>query len=247
MEFVVRKNNIIIVIPSRLKSKRLPNKPLLLIHGKPMIIWVADRIKKLNIDYIVATDSKEIMKECLKNDHKAILTPKKLNSGTDRIAYLSKNYLSRYKYFINVQGDEPLINLQNVKKIIENTERYKNAFITAISKIKNKKNNKSFVKVALTKNNKILYLSRSPIPYNEKQMTRFKIVGIYSYSKSFLNKFSQIKIGKIENFEKIEQLRCIEGELDIYGVEVGKSFPSIDTIDDLRYFRKLSINYFKKT
>ena len=64
MEFVVRKNNIIIVIPSRLKSKRLPNKPLLLIHGKPMIIWVADRIKKLNIDYIVATDSKEIMKEC---------------------------------------------------------------------------------------------------------------------------------------------------------------------------------------
>jgi len=242
---MVKKKDTIIVIPSRINSKRLPNKPLLKIHGKPMILWVADRIRSLNLNYVIATDSKRILNLCLSNEHKAILTPKYLQSGTERISYLSKNQLKEYSYFINVQGDEPLVNLKHVKKIIKFSKIYKDAFLTAITKISTNKNNPSFVKVAFTKKNRIVYLSRSLIPFSKDKIKLHKIVGIYSYSKNFLKKYSKVKIGKLELIEKIEQLRCIEGCLDIFGIEVGKSFKSVDTHKDLSYFNKIPLVKFK--
>ena len=239
-------NDTLIVIPSRLKSSRLPNKPLANIHGYPMIYWVANRIKNAKIcDYVVATDSSQIEEVCKKYDINVIMTSVGCRNGSERVWEVSKQL--SYNYYCNVQGDEPLIDTNGVKKFILQSKKYDNTFVQAVTNIKKTNNDISEVKVAVDKHNRIRFLSRLPIPLyrDSSNNEKIKCVGLYFYDKAFISSFANTQEGCLENIECIEQLRCIENDLKITAVSVDFESLSVDTENDLNHIRSFELKKFE--
>ena len=153
------KNDLLIVIPSRLNSKRLKRKPLQKIGGKTLIELVYENIKKIkNYKILVATDSFKILNVLKKRNIPCALTSKKHISGSDRVSEISKN--TKFKWILNLQGDEPLININDIKKLISKTLKYnkKNSdFVVSTLYIKKKfkKNKKNEVKLIVNRKNKV--------------------------------------------------------------------------------------------
>ena len=117
------KNDLLIVIPSRLNSKRLKRKPLQKIGEKTLIEFVYENIKKINnYKIIVATDSVKILNTLNKINIPCVLTSKKHKSGSDRVAEVARK--TNFKWILNLQGDEPIINIKDIKKLISNTLKY---------------------------------------------------------------------------------------------------------------------------
>ena len=237
----------LIVIPARMKSQRLKRKMLLNIHGHPMLYWTVSRIKKMDFcDYIVATDSAEILNFCEKHNFKCLMSSPECVNGTERVYEISKKIES--ETYINVQGDEPLISKENVKRIIE-TKFQDNAFSVALTEYKHFENDISDVK-ALVAKDAIIELSREdPKILMAKKLHPDiseigRVIGLYSYKKSFLEEFFSIKPGPRELSENIEQLRCIENNMKINGLFVGNATKSVDTFHDLEKMRKIpKINF----
>ena len=237
----------IILIPSRLAAKRLPNKPLLKIDGKSLIMHVYDNAIKCKIGRVfVATGDKKILNEIKKNGGKSIKTIKKHDTGTDRIFEALKNHkLSNLEFVINLQGDEPLINIKDIKNLVKITMKNKYCISTLACKISNKKiyKNKNIVKVFTT--NKISYNKAS----NAKNFSRtariqknkniYHHIGIYMYKLSTLKKFVKLHQTNNEKKEKLEQLRAIDNNIKIH-VILAKSKPiGIDTKQDYMEIKKL--------
>lgn len=240
-------NDTLIVIPSRLNSTRLPNKPLLDIHGHPMIYWVANRIRKSNIcDYVVATDSLQIETICKQENINVVMTSTDCKNGTERVAEVSNKL--NYKYFCNVQGDEPLINTVGVKDFILKAKKHKNAFVQAITEIQNQTNDTSEVKVSVDNRKRIRYLSRLPIPYSrdQKSTLRHKCLGLYLYDRTFISSFIKLREGSLEKSECIEQLRCIENDLVLIAEKVDFDSISVDTSSDLNLVRSIKKEDFER-
>lgn len=240
-------NDTLIVIPSRLNSTRLPNKPLLEIHGHPMVYWVANRIRKANIcDYLVATDSNEIENVCKQENINVVMTSPDCKNGTERVAEVSKKF--NYKYFCNVQGDEPLINIAGVKDFILKAKKHKNAFVQAITETQKNTNDTSEVKVSVDDKKRIRYLSRLSIPYirNQKSNLRHKCLGLYLYDRTFISSFIKLREGYLEKAECIEQLRCIENDLVLIAEKVDFDSISVDTSSDLKYVRSIKKEHFER-
>ena len=237
-----------IVIPARENSTRLPNKLLIEVNGKPIIRWTVENCLKIkNIDrVVVATDSKRI-EEVLKGlDIDIFITPDNIKSGSDRIAYVLK--FIDDENIINVQGDEPLINSEDIERL---AEVLKNEEITTLAYPLEREedfNNPNVVKVVLDRNNYALYFSRSPIPYPrdipfnqlKKGFKFYKHIGIYGYKKDILYKFSyQLGHSPIEDIEKLEQLRFLYNGYRIKVVEAKEETIGIDTEEDLKKFKQL--------
>ena len=230
---------IIGVIPARYQSSRLPGKPLKDIHGKPMIYWVAKRVEASDLkEYFVATDDDRIFDICQEYLIPCVMTSKKCLNGTERIAELASKV--KADYYVNVQGDEPCIDISAINIFVASLRRYSKVnFIQAVSKITN--NNllldDSIVKVAMTEDNEVLYYSRSPIPYprgvNKNEAVYYRCLGLYLYSRDFLYKYSSMSSTKLENTEHIEQLRILENKIIIKAVELNDDGMSVDTHDDL--------------
>jgi 3-deoxy-manno-octulosonate cytidylyltransferase (CMP-KDO synthetase) len=236
----------LIVIPARLKSTRLPNKPLEKIHGYPMIYWVGKRIKDANIcDYVVATDSVEISDVCKKYDINVVMTSETCKNGSERVAEVAGN--SGYKYYCNVQGDEPLVNVEGVRKFIKEAISFKNTFVQAITHVQHIKNDITEVKVALDLQDRVRFLSRSPIPFdrNSSGDVNFKCIGLYLYERDFILKYIKISEGYLEGIECVEQLRCIENDLPIVAIRVNFDSISIDTLEDLKLARSYPASHYK--
>jgi 3-deoxy-D-manno-octulosonate cytidylyltransferase len=236
--------NTMIVIPARLNSKRLPAKILAEIHGKPMIYWVAMRALSSELArVIVATDSEEVISVCKSHNIPATLTSDKCENGTERVFEVSRQFPDM-EYFINIQGDEPLINVEVIREMM-GVEVNKWSFYTAISKISLEENNPSEIKVALGENDRIRFASRSLIPYfRDTQGVRYKIHGVYLYSKEILSKYVSYAPGELELSEAVEQLRCIERDIPIYGVKTSTTERSVDTMDDLQYMRNIPFSHY---
>lgn len=225
-------NNVLIVIPARLKSERLPGKLLLPIHGKPMIYWTYMRAVRAKIaDVIVATESVEMEKALSMLDIPFVSTSSECKNGTERVFEVSQ-FFPDIRFFINVQGDEPLLNPESLRALyLDGLEE--DVFKTAISETR-ERNNPSEVKVALSNDNRIRFASRSLIPYNKNDNQKyFKIHGIYSYSRDVLNTFVQKEPGTLELLESVEQLRCIEHDIPLKGVVTPHTEVSVDTQSDL--------------
>jgi 3-deoxy-manno-octulosonate cytidylyltransferase (CMP-KDO synthetase) len=247
------KNNktVIAVIPARLGSTRLPNKPLLDIEGKPLIIRTCESVKKSkSIDNIfVATDSTEIEKVCKDYDIKVLMTSIDCKSGTDRIYEGIKNNNIRADYILNVQGDEPLINHIDIDNLIFDFSYFNDDAGTIITEIKSMEEllNPSVVKVVITNQNEALYFSRCPIPFIrdceiEEYLENhkfYKHVGIYLYKYSTLEFFVKEKQTKLELAENLEQLRLIENGKKIYCHEIFSRIQGVDTAEDLEKVRKI--------
>ncbi len=230
---------IIGVIPARYDSTRFPGKPLALINGKPMIqhVWENSSKSKLINELYVATDDKRIYDAVNSFWGNAVMTSKKHKSGSDRIGEVIKS--KTCDIVVNIQGDEPFINPMNIDKAIMPLLKDKNINVSTLcTRIKQKDeiDNPNVVKAVLDKRGFALYFSRYAIPYNRdntKNVTYYKHMGLYVYRKKYLLEFIKLKPSKLEEIEKLEQLRILEnGERIKVEVTNVDSF-TIDTKEDL--------------
>jgi len=230
-----------IVIPARLKSSRLKNKPLITIDKLPLIIHVLKRCKmsKYASDIIVCADDKKIVDIVDKHGGRAVLTSKKFKNGTERIAsVLAKE---NYKIEVDVQCDEIFVNPADIDKLIKFHEQnlHFDIIIPHVDLTKTE-NNQNIVKIVHNKFNKILYLSRANIPYffrNNKCKLK-KHLDFISFKRSALKKFSKLKKTFNEKIEGVELLRALENDFNIGTIKFNNNNFSINTPGDLKKAKK---------
>ena len=224
------------LIPSRLNSTRLKNKPLLEIDGLPIIVHTLKRamLSKRLDKILVCTDSKKILDVVEKYGGNAILTSTKHKNGTERIAEVANKFNA--KLIIDIQGDEPLVDPKDIDKVVDFHLKNKKFDIVVPSMVsKYNSSSKNLVKVVFNKSGKILYFSRSLIPFDfkNKKPIYFKDLSIVSFLPKALAKFAREKMGYLEKIEGIELLRALENDLNIGTfISKGTSF-SVDVNDDL--------------
>jgi len=240
----------IILIPSRLAATRLPNKPLLKVNGISIINHVYQKAKSSKIgDVFVATGDEEIFEEVTKEGGKCILTEKDHQTGTDRIfeAYQKLN-IKDIDYIINLQGDEPMIDIEDIKNLNSNTIKNKSEIATLACKIKDKNilNKSNIVKVItdekISKENMSranTFLREFSFNYNANI---YHHVGIYIYKVSTLEKFVNLKQSKNETEQRLEQLRAIDNEIEINVILANSSPIGVDTKEDFLELKKI-MNY----
>lgn len=233
----------IIVIPARMGSKRLKNKPMIILKGKTMIERTFLQCSKaFDRDLIyIATDSKIILKLCKEKKIKCILTSKNCLTGTDRVAEVAKKI--KVDSYINVQGDEPFFNPLDIKKLAQISKKNPDKILNGYCRISNKKNYNSpnIPKVIFSKSNKLLYMSRSPIPGNKKSKFKeaYRQVCAYVFPRKKLLAFKKNKKTRFENIEDIEILRFLELGFDVQMVKLSETSKSVDTKTDLKAILKL--------
>lgn len=226
------------IIPSRYASSRFPGKPLADILGKPMIWWVYNQAKKVNelSEVYVATDDKRIEEVCLGYSIPVVMTSNTCRNGTERVAEAAKKLSA--DIYVNIQGDEPIIEpsvIQTLVKSMLDNESINCA--TLKMKLYNPVDvvNGTITKVVNDKDNNVLYLSRSPIPYPKASIdyNYYKHIGLYAYRSNVLFKFNGLPIGELEKTEDIEILRLLENGIKINVKEVVSKSIAVDTEKDL--------------
>lgn len=231
----------VIIIPARYKSSRFPGKPLALILGKPMIIWVAELCAKvLPIEFVyIATDDLKIQEVVEGAGFNAIMTSENALTGTDRIAEAANQIDA--DIYINVQGDEPLLNPNDILSIIDTKKKYPNQIINGYCKIGSTEDPKSLniPKVVFNENNQMIYMSRQLIPgtklNNPKPPSYFKQVCIYAFNKRELTEYVNFgRKGTLERYEDIEILRFLDIGLTIRVVETENSSLAVDAPEDVK-------------
>ncbi|MDB9811131.1 3-deoxy-manno-octulosonate cytidylyltransferase [Candidatus Pelagibacter sp.] len=239
-------NKTLILIPSRMAATRLPGKPLFKINNLSIISHVFKRAEEANIgEVVVATEDQEILDDVVKNGGRAILTSKIHKTGTDRIFEAYKKLgIKNVEYILNLQGDEPDINKDDIIKL-NNLMDENNADIgTLAAVIKDNKvlNDKNVVKVITessleTKNfSKAIDFSRENLP---KTKNIYHHVGIYSYKTNILEKFVSLDQTKNEIKNKLEQLRALENQIKInVGLSDSTSI-GVDTEEDYLAIKKI--------
>lgn len=232
--------NTFIVIPARKSSTRMLEKPLVDIHGKPMIVRVWEKAVACQLGPVIVACCCEDIKEVI---HQvggiAIVTPADLPSGTDRVAEAVKIFdpKKEYEIVVNLQCDLPTINPNDLKRIIEPFARSDVDISTLAAPIKDKDDvsNPNVVKVAIS-HSKGLYFSRSAIPYGAK--TYYHHIGVYGYRRKALEKFASLSPSPLEESEKLEQLRALEERMSIGVVCVDNIPQSVDVQEDLKKVRQ---------
>lgn len=242
---------ILIAIPSRIGSTRLPDKAILDINGKPMIRHVYDRAMESECgDVIVATDDIRIRDIIEMAGGIAIMTDPYLPSGTDRIYAAYKKMKKEYDIIINLQGDMPNVKPYVIQEVVNIIKEKKEADIaTIVVKIIKEDDikNPNIVKTAISfkeneKYQQAIYFSREAIPSNlrnENKVEYFHHLGIYGYTKNSLENFVNFKSSYLENCEKLEQLRALENGMKIYTGFANEVPISIDTKGDLEIARNI--------
>lgn len=234
--------NIAAIIPARFNSSRFPGKPLADIKGNPMIYWVyerASRIKGIEM-VVVATDHHKIYEKCVELGMNVIMTSDFHRNGTERICEVSQEIEA--DYYITLQGDEPLFEIENVEFLIEQSiNKPEIECATLMTRFKNPVDviNSTTPKVVTNNNSEIIYISRSPIPYpkNELSYSFYKPLGQYFFTKGALNNYQKLDMGPLEKAEDIELLRFIENNYSVKIFEVESASIAVDTPKDLERVR----------
>ncbi len=244
-------SKIVGIIPARYASKRLPAKLTLEIGGKSILQHTYENAckSKLLDEIIIAVDDERIAELCDSFGARYFLTPKEISSGSDRVAYVVKNFINA-EIIVNIQGDEPFINPKTIDLAIEpllfDTKVEVSSLMTPIIDYKDLEN-PSVVKVVFDYENYALYFSRSKIPHLRDAKTQrehinsglyFKHIGLYVYKRNALLKFTSYEQTDLEKAEKLEQLRMLETGMKIKMVQTDYSSVSIDTAEDLRLARR---------
>lgn len=234
-----------IIIPARYGSSRYKGKPLVKILGREMILRVADicakAVSKKNL--YIATDNKKIANLIIKENLNVVMTSSKCLTGTDRVAEAAKKI--KAKIYINVQGDEPLVNPRDIRRVINAKKIYPNHVICGYDKIHSYENPSStnLPKVVVNQNKELIYMSRSLVPGNKKKIKNssyFKQVCIYAFNKKELSKFySKKKKGLVEEAEDIEILRFFDLDIKIKMIKLNSSSVAVDEVKDVRKAEKI--------
>lgn len=249
-----------VLIPARLASSRLPNKPLADIGGQPMIVRVAQRAMFSSaLSCVVATDDQQILSACQQAQVPAVLTRADHPSGSDRLAEASTLLgLDDDDIVVNVQGDEPLMNPRLIDAVaLELHQRPDCAMSTAAHAIGTAQDflNPNVVKVVLDRRGTAQYFSRAPIPWWRDGMAQawhtglqslpaevqpLRHIGIYAYRVGFLKRFPLLESAPTEQSESLEQLRVLwHGERIAVHVTDDAPGPGVDTPEDLERVRAL--------
>jgi 3-deoxy-manno-octulosonate cytidylyltransferase (CMP-KDO synthetase) len=229
---------IIAVIPARFASVRFPGKPLALLKGKTIIRHVYERVicSSLFQDVIVATDDDRIAEEVISFNGKYMMTSSHHPSGSDRIAEVIAGLACDLVF--NIQGDEPMIETEPLVGLISvfaDSSVQVGSLMTTITNPDDLQNS-NIVKVVTDNQSKALYFSRSPIPYDRdanQAAEYFRHIGVYAYRKQPLLDFIKFPPGKLEQIEKLEQLRFLENGIPIKMVNTAYQGMGIDTTADL--------------
>lgn len=242
---------IVLVIPARFESTRLPGKPLINILGKSMISRVYEQcIKAMPKDLIyIATDNEKIVNHCKDNNYNVVLTSSSCLTGTDRVAEFAK--IIDADYYINVQGDEPIIDPDDIIKIKNEILKNKGKILNGYCEINNKQvfESKGIPKVTFRKDKRLLYMSRAGIPSNKigKFSFGYRQVCIYGFPKKSLEDFhSYGKKTEFESQEDIEILRFLELGYDVQMVKLSNNSISVDYNEDIEKVIKFLKNKLLK-
>jgi 3-deoxy-manno-octulosonate cytidylyltransferase (CMP-KDO synthetase) len=235
----------IVIIPARYESTRFPGKPLYPLKGIPIIQHVYENSKKSRLanEVIIATDSETIFETVSNFGGKAVITEKTHPSGTDRIAEVAASI--DCDIIVNVQGDEPLIRPEMIDDVITLLEDRRASMGTLAKKITdiNEITDLNIVKVVFDREGFALYFSRTPIPYlaphsDLRSYDFYKHIGIYSYRREALLAFSNMEPTRLEQIEKLEQLRALESGMKIKVKETDIETYGVDTPQDLERIEK---------
>ena len=228
-----------------MSATRLPGKPLLKINGISIISHVSKRAEEANIgEVIVATEDQEIVDDVKKNGFNAILTSNKHKTGSDRIhEALKKSNMKDIDLIMNLQGDEPVINIDDIKKLNDKMKKNHSNLGTLAAIITDDNNFKkeSVVKVITEKSLKEDHFSKalSFLRKSEKIDNIYHHIGVYCYSKDSLEKFVQLSQSKNEIENRLEQLRALDNNINIH-VSLAKSSPiGVDTEEDYLALKKI--------
>lgn len=245
-----------VVIPARYASQRLPGKPLADLHGKPLVLHVADRARESGAsNIIVATDDTRIYDVCRSAGVVAEMTRSDHGSGTDRIAEVAQRLgWDSDAIVVNLQGDEPLMAGSTIRQVAALLAKHESAQlatlctpITSLAEFLNP----NVVKVVADRSGMAMYFSRAPIPWNREDTDQtsgsqqswacaFRHIGLYAYRVATLENLTKAPVCEIEQIEKLEQLRALWNGMNI-AVETANEIPgpSVDTPEDLAHVAKI--------
>lgn len=246
----------VVIVPARMTSTRLKEKPLADICGKPMVVRTAERALKSNARAVfVACDDQAIVEACAQYGIRAILTDPACPTGTDRLAEaVTALGLDDDTIVVNVQGDEPLIPTAVISAVAEDLQRHPDcAIATAAHPISDAEHffNPNVVKVELDAAGHALTFSRAPVPWPRDAFRSDKTklpaglpayhhIGLYAYRAGFLKAFPKLKCAPIEQFESLEQLRALWHGYRISVLVLEENLPSgVDTAEDLERVRAI--------
>ena len=241
---------IAIIVPCRLESTRFPRKLLHQIKGKPLLLWVAERIAQQAPDFPLyfAVDTEELRAPLAAAGFKVLMTSVDHQSGTDRLA--EANRTVKATHVINVQADEPLVTGAQIRALAE-LSAGKVPMATLATRFKRIVDfyNPNQVKVVMRTDGRALYFSRSRLPFSRDLGLTiddawlaanpcYKHLGLYAYHAELLEKFATLPPGRYEQIERLEQLRVLENGYDIMvGVMQDPSI-GIDTPEDAVKFEQ---------
>lgn len=230
-----------VVIPARYASTRYPGKPLTNLLGKPMILWVAElSAKAVGLDHVyVATEDRRIEEVVMQAGYKALMTSKNALTGTDRLAEAAMQI--DYDIYVNVQGDEPLVDPESIKVCIEKKIAYPDAIINGYTYLTENEDphNVNIPKVITTENDIMIYMSRAALPgFKSIENTPKKYkkqVCIYGFSKDDLLGYQAFgRKSEIETSEDIEILRFLELGKKVIMYKTPPGSLAVDVAEDVR-------------
>lgn len=238
---------VVAVIPARYASTRLPGKPLLSLAGKPMIQRVYERAKLAQLvdRVIVATDDERIVKAVEAFGGEARMTRADQRTGTERVAEVAAHEAG--EVFVNVQGDEPLLDPASVDTAVSSLLEEPAAVISTVATpIRTPADimDPNVVKTVLDFDGNALYFSRAPIPWvrdtaSKIQVRHLKHLGLYVFQRDALLEYPTLPQGEFERIEQLEQLRWLENGWKIRVAEVEHDAVSVDVPEDVERVEKL--------
>lgn len=241
------------MIPARLGSERLPEKPLRPILGRPLLEWVWERVSGFSVfdELVVATDHERVVDLCNRIGAPVVLTRDDHPSGTDRVAEVARSEVGlAFDIFVNLQGDEPLMEGAHVERavsLVRDAGWEVGTCATPVSSVA-AFHDPSAVKVVCGMGGRALYFSRSPIPHvrgrepDSGDLTAppfLRHVGLYAYSRDALLRWVSLPPSPLETLERLEQLRALEAGISIGVTVVSEAAPGVDTPDDVLRMARL--------
>lgn len=228
--------DILCVIPARLGSTRFPRKVLAPIHGKPLIQWVYEAAKNVSCfrEVILAVDAEETRRVAESFGARVLMTSIECRSGTDRLIELVLRGELKADVFVNWQGDEPLVHPVLIDQLLQTAGQDGCSIWTLCKQIEDASSPHA-VKVVRTHANEALYFSRSPIPYYHEGQKKiyYKHIGLYAYTMEALKTIATLPPSTLEEAERLEQLRFLQGGLKIKVHETDHEIFGIDTPEHL--------------
>jgi 3-deoxy-manno-octulosonate cytidylyltransferase (CMP-KDO synthetase) len=239
-----------IIVPCRLESTRFPRKLLHKIKGRPLLLWVAERIARQTPEYPLyfAVDDELLRELVVAHGFTAIMTRSSHPSGTDRLAEANRQVSA--DHVINVQADEPLVSARQIRLLAELVAGPADmATLATPFKKAEDFHNPNQVKVVCDPQGRALYFSRAPIPYSRdsggdgddawvRANPCMRHLGLYAYKAPLLERFTQLPVGRLEHLEKLEQLRVLENGYDIAVGFTDDPTIGVDTLEDAQKFER---------